>query len=140
MQPARQILENHNLRCTAQRNAIYQTLMESKIHPTAEELLALVRPRLNSVSLATIYNTLEAFVQVGLVRKIPVGNGTCRYDADTSEHAHVSIQSDGDLMDLPDDLSHRIMQNLPREILAEVEQRLGIHVEGVNVHLVGRKV
>ena len=50
-----------------------------------------------SLSLATIYNTLEAFCQAGLAQRLPTPNGCCRYDATLENHLHVRYrESDGE--------------------------------------------
>jgi Fe2+ or Zn2+ uptake regulation protein len=138
MQTTRQIFEAHGLRCTRQREQIYQALAASKAHPTAEDLFNQVRSYEPGLSLATVYNTLEAFTASGLARRIAVSAaGPCRFDADTSDHVHITTP-DGRVLDLPHDLSDRVLQHLPPELLAEVETRTGIKVGAVNVQVVAR--
>lgn len=127
------------LRVTRQREVVYSALIAFHLHPTAEELLRLVREQDGEVSLATIYNTLEALSAAGLTRRIPdsSGRGPCRYDADLSPHAHVTTP-DGQTIDLPPDLSKRVLAHLPRELVAEVEARTGRVVDRVQVQFVTR--
>lgn len=127
------------LRVTRQREVVYSALIAFHLHPTAEELLRLVREQDGEVSLATIYNTLEALSAAGLTRRIPdsSGRGPCRYDADLSPHAHVTTP-DGQMIDLPPDLSKRVLAHLPRELVAEVEARTGRVVDRVQVQFVTR--
>lgn len=123
------------LRRTRQREVIYRELARTCSHPTAEELLRLAHVHTPELSLATVYNTLEALVRGGLCRKIaPAGGGAWRYDADLHPHAHVS-REDGTLVDLPEDLSRRIVR-LDPALVEEVERRLGIKVRGVAVQVV----
>jgi len=91
-----QFFHDHGLRCTRQRELIYSALSHTTAHPTAEDLHRTVRHDEPGLSLATVYNTLDTFVDRGLCRKIPsaAGNGPSRYDADTHAHAHV-ILDDG---------------------------------------------
>lgn len=124
---------SHDLRCTTQRMAIYESLRECKRHPTAEELFQIVRPTTCRLSLATVYNTLEALCHAGLARKLPTPLGTCRYDADVSEHVHVRMRDTSEIMDVPHELSRALLEALPRELLNEVESRLGVRIEGVNL-------
>jgi Fe2+ or Zn2+ uptake regulation protein len=136
METSRQIFEAHGLRCTRQREQIYEALAASKVHPTAEELFSNVRALEPGLSLATVYNTLEAFTACGIARRIRSAPGPCRYDADTSAHVHITTP-DGRIVDLPEDLSRRLLGCVPAEVLAEVERRTGIRVSGVSVHLSG---
>jgi Fur family transcriptional regulator, peroxide stress response regulator len=134
----RNLLTRNGLRCTAQREVIYAALAASKAHPTAEELHGVVRPRgdAGGMSLATVYNTLDAFTRHGIARRIgPTCGGSAaafRYDADLANHAHV-ILADGTMQDLPAELSERIMAHIPRDLVAEVERHLGIQIKRVGV-------
>jgi len=135
MSATRDLFAGHSIRCTPQRMAVYAALQQSKSHPTAEELYRQVKPHTESLSLATVYNTLEALCKVGLVRKIPVDDGSCRYDADTSEHLHIRIRDTSEIRDVPLPLSIRLIKALPRSVLAEIERELGVAIEGVNIQL-----
>jgi Fur family transcriptional regulator, peroxide stress response regulator len=141
MKPIREIFDQHGLRCTRQREQIYLALKHTRNHPTADELFQMVAEACTGeeagLSLATVYNALEAFTACGLVRRLPcpTGSGACRFDADTSDHAHVATM-DGQLLDVPPDLSAQLLANLPREVLAELERRMGVRVQGVSVQVV----
>ena len=67
----RELFRAHGLRCTRQRERIYEALASSTSHPTAEELHLAVRDADGGLSLATVYNTLEAFTERGLCRRVP---------------------------------------------------------------------
>ncbi len=137
----RDLLVSHGLRCTSQRECIYSSLMASKVHPTAEELHNVVS-RINDaggISLATVYNALDAFTKHGLARRIaPTCGGSSaafRYDADISNHAHI-VMSDGSMRDLPEDLSRRVLSHIPRELIEEVERRMNMRVRRLGVEFV----
>jgi Fur family transcriptional regulator, iron response regulator len=97
-------LRRAGLRPTRQRLALALRLFghpEGR-HVTAEQLHLEVRGAGDCVSLATIYNTLHAFAEAGLLREIAVG-GTKRYfDTNASNHNHFYIASDGILVDIDD--------------------------------------
>ncbi|MBX3391273.1 MAG: transcriptional repressor [Phycisphaeraceae bacterium] len=132
------LFRRHGLRATRQRERIYAALHASSSHPSADELLAAVRESDPGLSLATVYNTLDVLWEAGLCRRLnPVGGGPSRYDADLSNHAHVAMP-DGRFMDLPEDLSRRLADRLGADLVAEVEHRMGIRVESVNLHLIAR--
>lgn len=142
MTSIRDIFDRHDLRCTRQREQIYQALMNTCSHPTAEELFHMVSTTGSEgdepgLSLATVYNALEAFSMCGLIRRIPcpTGSGACRYDADTSEHVHLATE-DGQIVDVPSDLSRQLLDNLPGEVLDELERRMGVRIRGVSVQVV----
>ncbi|MHC4218221.1 MAG: Fur family transcriptional regulator [Planctomycetota bacterium] len=139
MSSIRQLFAGHDLRCTAQRRALYESLLRDNNHPTAEELYRRVKPHMSRLSLATVYNTLEALCKVGLARKLPTNNGRCRFDADTGEHLHVCFRENGVIEDVPDELGDRLIQQLPRSVIARIERELNVEVDGLNVQLLVRR-
>ena len=135
----RDLFETHSLRCTCQRLALYDALKASMNHPTAEELYRVVKSQEHGrLSLATVYNTLEALCKVGLARKLPTTNGCCRFDANPDEHSHVRLRDTGEIRDLPAELSERLVEALPREVLNEIERRLNVKIDGARVQLLAR--
>lgn len=135
----RSLFEQHNLRCTSQRLAVYAALRESKDHPTAEELFRRVRPGTGKLSLATVYNTLEVLCRVGLCNRMATTNGSCRYDADVSEHMHVRLTDTGEIADVPDDLGEHLLNGVSNDVLREIERRLGVRIDGVSVQIHARR-
>ncbi len=132
----RDLFARHGLRCTRQRDELYRALAMSKSHPTAEELYEQVKTLSPSLSLATVYNTLEAFCRVGLCIRLPNagGVGPCRFDAETGRRVHVALD-DGRILDAPDDLSERILGAISPEDLRELERRLGVDINDVQLQV-----
>lgn len=131
------MFHQHDLRCTHQRELVFAGLAATKAHPTAEELYQTLHRQDPNISLATVYNTLDALTAVGLVRKLPGSSGACRYDADTSPHVHVSM-GDGRMMDAPADLSDKLLAGLSSEAIRELEERLGVDVSRVSVQVIAK--
>jgi Fur family iron response transcriptional regulator len=84
-------------------------------HVTAESLYDAVRMSGERVALATVYNTLKAFSQAGLLREITVNGARSYFDTDTSNHAHFYWEDTGQLADAGHDTpAHEvIVSNLP---------------------------
>ncbi len=139
MATTRDLFADHNVRCTAQRRALYEALVRDKGHPTAEELYRTVMPDTCHLSLATVYNTLETLCKIGLARKLPTNDGCCRYDADTSEHLHVCFRDDGEIIDVPSELGGKLLDQGRRSIVSEVERELGVEVDGLSIQLVAHR-
>jgi Fe2+ or Zn2+ uptake regulation protein len=135
----RELFRDHGLRHTRQRELVYSALASTMGHPTADELFHLVRSKDDGLSLATVYNTLDALCECGLCRKLPtsMGAGPCRYDADVSPHVHVSTL-DGRMLDVPTELSRRLLAGLDRAVVAEIETRLGVPLGDLSVQVVER--
>lgn len=130
----RETFSQHGLRWTRQREQIFAAMSATRSHPTAEEIHSTVHDDCPSMSLATVYNTLDVFTRLGLCRRIPNGGDSCRYDMETSDHVHVTLE-DGRILDLPSDLSRRLMASLPDSMLKEVEDRMGVRLCRVSVDL-----
>jgi Fur family transcriptional regulator, peroxide stress response regulator len=97
-----QLLRKGGLRLTPQRLAICRILAESHEHPTAQLIYERLRPEFPSLSLATVYNTLDALVQLGAINALgSAGDGITHYDPDTSPHVNLACISCHDLIDLP---------------------------------------
>lgn len=139
MTPTRELFERHRLRCTQQRLALYEALAANKRHPTAEELFQGVRHILPGISRATVYNTLEALCKSGLARRMPMGDGCNRYDADVSEHLHVRMRDSSEIHDVPADLGDRFLLGLPADVIGEIERAFGMKIDAISVQLHGSR-
>lgn len=87
-------------RMTRQRRVILQTLVSMRSHPTADELYAVVRSELPSVSLGTIYRNLDVLARSGRVRKLDTGGNQARFDAELAPHHHVRCGACGRVDDV----------------------------------------
>ncbi len=139
MTTTRELFAGHNLRCTKQRCALYEALLQTKTHPTADELFRTVNPTTSRLSRATVYNTLEALSRVGLVQRLASSNGCCRYDADTSEHLHVYLRGRGEIRDVPGHLGRRLTDQLRRAVITEIEGSLDVEIDQINIQLMARR-
>lgn len=92
-------LRSTGVRMTPQRYAILSFLLESKIHPTADEIYRSLAERFPSMSVATVYNNLKLFIEAGLVRELTYGDNSSRFDADMSDHYHAICQCCGKIAD-----------------------------------------
>jgi len=90
------------LRPTRQRLALARLLFDNgDRHVTAEMLHSEVIASGVRVSLATVYNTLHQFTDVGLLREIVVEAGRSYFDTNTSAHHHFFHDESGSLTDIP---------------------------------------
>src|SRR4051795_241451 len=88
-------LKTSGVRMTPQRHAILAYLLNTMTHPTADEIYKALAPRFPSMSVATVYNNLKVFIEVGLVREMTYGDHSSRFDADMSDHYHALCESCG---------------------------------------------
>ncbi|MGA7616268.1 MAG: Fur family transcriptional regulator [Thermoanaerobaculia bacterium] len=113
---------------TPQRMAVYKALLESREHPSPEMLYRRVRRSMPSLSLATIYKTLDTLEGLGLVREVAVGSETRRYDANMHQHHHLVCSSCHKIMDYYDDGLDRL---LPSKMAGFVPREISIRITGV---------
>ena len=83
-----EFLEQKNLRMTAPRMAIIDSVFSTDQHFTAEQLLDWSRKRDRSVSRATVYRTLPLLTESGLVHELDFGKDYKFYDPNYLEHPH----------------------------------------------------
>src|SRR5436190_1475537 len=141
-----ELFAEHGLRCTKQRKAVYQALMAAHCHPTADMLYRGVCDRSDNgkrkeeftgISLATVYNALEALCSAGLARRIAGKDGTARYDPMLHNHLHVVSEATGDVRDVPEHLGQKLLHELCPEALKRIEAELGFQIKQVHIELVG---
>ncbi len=95
-------LRGADLRPTRQRMALAKLLFDGPDrHVTAERLHNESVTHGISVSLATVYNTLNQFTAAGLLREIVVDGDRSYFDTNTSDHHHFYHSDSGDLQDIP---------------------------------------
>jgi Fur family iron response transcriptional regulator len=95
-------LRDVGLRPTRQRMALGWILFaKGDRHVTAEMLYEEATLAKVPVSLATVYNTLHQFTEVGLLRQVAVDGSKAYFDTNNSEHHHFFIEDRDDLMDIP---------------------------------------
>lgn len=96
-------------RLTPQRKAILEELRKTTSHPTAEEVFAMVRKRLPSISLGTIYRNLDSLHSQGLVQKLDKIGPQMRFDAHTAPHLHLRCVQCGGVADIPADAASVVL-------------------------------
>ena len=95
------VLRQHGAKPTAQRMDLAGILFSEPQHVCAEELLDTARDTGMQVSKATIYNTLNLFVECGLLREINVDAHRRYYDSTITPHHHFYNIDTGELVDIP---------------------------------------
>ena len=82
-------LRKAGIRITPQRQAIIRYLISSHSHPTADEIYQALSPDFPNISVATIYNNLRVFKDIGIVKELTYGDASSRFDFNTHNHYHV---------------------------------------------------
>lgn len=83
-----QAIHERGGKVTPQRLAIYQALEDDTTHPTAEAIYERIRETMPTVSLTTVYKTLNELVAIGELRRFDI-DGVSHFDPRTDPHAEV---------------------------------------------------
>lgn len=88
-------------RVTSQRLLVHRAVCAEQRHLTAEQVLGNVAEALPSISLPTIYATLELLEDLGLVRRVSTGTGALLFESRATPHAHAACRRCGQIVDVP---------------------------------------
>jgi len=109
-----QRLTDSGLRATSQREIVYQVLLDQRDHPSVDEVFSRVKTLMPTISLATVYNCLDALVGCGLVKQVNFERGASRYCPNLQDHAHFHDDATGRIVDI----------DLPPDVLAQLRSLL----------------
>src|SRR5208282_6188208 len=93
-------LTTGGFRFTPQRQHVYDVLLQKRDHPTAEEVFIRTKKTMPEISMATVYNCLDALVKSGLARQVTLDRGATRYCPNMHEHGHFHCNSCGTVFDV----------------------------------------
>jgi Fe2+ or Zn2+ uptake regulation protein len=93
-------LSSSGLRFTPQRRHVYHILLQSRDHPAANEVFMRAKKGMPEISMATVYNCLEALVRRGLVRQVNVDRTATRYCPNLEQHCHFYCETCGGIFDV----------------------------------------
>jgi Fur family iron response transcriptional regulator len=97
-----QRLRAANLRTTQPRIQLAHLLFgQGDRHLTAENLFSEAKAAGLTVSLATVYNALNQFLEAGLLREVIVDSGRSYFDTNLTDHFHFYVDGTGELIDVP---------------------------------------
>lgn len=96
------------MKMTRQRRAILEEIGKVRFHPTADQIYELVRKRIPTISLGTVYRNLEILSEYGMIRKLDVPGTQRRFDGITHNHYHVRCGKCGKVADVPIEVSSDI--------------------------------
>ncbi|HEX9833098.1 MAG TPA: transcriptional repressor [Mycobacterium sp.] len=118
------MLRRHDVNPTHQRIEIAYALFGQGTHLSADQIMARVNGRHSETSKATVYNTLNLFLEKQLIREVIVDPNKVFYDPNTEPHYHLYDADTGELTDI--DASEVTISGLP-------QLPAGVVTEGVDV-------
>src|SRR5690625_1216899 len=109
------MLKERGLRITHQRLAIYEYLISSDRHPSAEDIYEALHGQIPAMSLATVYKTLDVLVEMGLAVKLGFGDDVNRYEGNPEPHINLICVRCKQFVDLDEDSLGKIAASVQAE-------------------------
>jgi Fur family iron response transcriptional regulator len=122
-------LREHGIQPSAQRVAVAEYVLRTKEHPSADLVWKRVRDEFPWISRATVYNTLNLFVEKGLLRRLTFAEDSVVFDPKTETHHHFIDESTGAIHDVPWD----------KVQVCNIESLRGYVIDDYQVIMRGRK-
>jgi Fe2+ or Zn2+ uptake regulation protein len=106
-----QLFRDRGLKVTPQRECIFDVLWGTEVHPSAEAVYAEARSRMPTMSLKTVYQTLNDLAEMGEIQQLDLGTGSSRFDPNIDVHHHLvcnrcakvrDLYADFTLLEVPD--------------------------------------
>lgn len=110
----KELIQSKGLKATPQRIAVYQAMKDLN-HASADMLIEKVLVSYPTLTVATVYNILESFVDVGLLKRLISSNIKMYFDVDTHEHIHMFCEDTQQFKDFDDSELVSIVNNYLKE-------------------------
>ncbi len=94
-------LKKHHIRPSNIRIKILKFLLKNRIHPTVEDIYKSLIEEIPTLSKTSVYNTLNLFLEKGIVVGIALDQKELRYDINTNFHGHFKCNKCGIIYDFP---------------------------------------
>ena len=94
------VLEQHGIQPSAHRVAVGEYVLTTTDHPSADRVWARVRQRFPMISRATVYNTLNLFVEKKLLRELHLSPDSVVFDPNMEQHHHLIDEETGQIHDV----------------------------------------
>ena len=121
------------LKFTHQRMVVCQAIFEAENHPSAENIFEHIQEANPSISLGTVYKTLETFVNAGLIQKFVDNKGIMRFDGILETHSHLYCKKTNEIRDYRNDELESLLK-----IFFEKNQIKDFEVEEVSIVIRGQ--
>jgi Fur family peroxide stress response transcriptional regulator len=126
-------IANSGLKVTPQRIAVYEALLKINDHPTAEMVRDYISNKNPSISLGTIYKTLETFVQKGLIKKVKTEEDVMRYDPVLDKHHHLYCVKTDNIADYYDEELNKLLK-----CYFEQKNIPNFQIEDIKLQIIGK--
>jgi len=125
-------IANSGLKVTPQRIAVYKALIDIKDHPTAEMVKRHVVRDNPSISLGTVYKTLEIFEEKNLIAKVRTEEDVMRYDPILDKHHHLFCQKTEQIGDYYDEELNQLLNEY-----FQTKNIPNFKIKDIKLHIIG---
>jgi len=121
-------LRKNGYKATTQRIAICRFALHSRDHPTAQRIYNEVRKMHPTVSLATVYKTLQILTEHGLVQELDLPQSQARFDSYVGLHINLVCMQCGNIQDFDDKTAQEMVESVTAKAqFTRTGQRLDIY-------------
>ncbi|MEW6052429.1 MAG: transcriptional repressor [Nitrospirota bacterium] len=121
------MVQEKRFKRTPQRLAILDLLREKTAHPSAEDIYKDIRKRFPTMSLATVYNTLETLMKQGSIRALTIDAQKKRFDPNPKPHHHLICTGCKRIIDI----------HIEYQLQVPEDKKMGFHVIGNHIEFYG---
>ncbi len=129
------LLMQASLKATHQRVVILSIVLNCKNHPSTEFIYELTKKRIPSISLATVYKTLETFSSRGLISKTLTLEGQARYDSNLEAHGHIYSINSNEIIDYANEELNSLISNFFKQ-----KKVKNFHIKKISLNIIGDKI
>lgn len=129
------ILSTANLKVTHQREVILSIVLNCKNHPSTEHVYGLTKKEIPSISLATVYKTLETFADKGIISKTLTIEGQARYDPNLDAHGHIYSTNSNEIIDYVDEELNAVISDFFKK-----KKVKNFHIKKISLNIIGDKI
>jgi len=122
------ILRKNGYKATPQRIAICRFVLQSRDHPTAQRIYDEVKKVHQTVSLATVYKTLQILAQHSLIQELDLPESQARFDSYVEPHVNLVCVRCGNIQDFDDHAARDLVERVAAKAeFTRTGQRLDIY-------------
>ena len=122
------LLRKNNLKVTTQRLVVTKYILSRVDHPSADQIYKDLHDEFPTISLGTVYKTLNSLKEIGIVQELGFGEGAVKYDPNTKVHINMVCTQCNSIHDYyPDQIEiswNNLIKNLP---VKPVGQRIDVY-------------
>lgn len=122
-------LREMGCKVTPQRLAIYEVLKTCNMHPTAEGIYNIISADYPTMSLATVYKTLDLLKEANIIQELNICGNTSRYDVNPKPHPHIVCTKCGKIQNLD--------VNLSKNLLNKARRTSGYNIDNYQLYFFG---